>query len=70
MREVYLFLFSLEKEGLILPGGEEPEDASVEIPFQTPEQLERSMSAIRWSVIKSRVKSTLGIEENGGQANE
>ncbi len=64
MREVYLFLFSLAKEGLILPGGEEPEDANVEIPFQTPEQLERSMSAIRWSVIKSRVKSTLGVGED------
>jgi hypothetical protein len=64
MREVYLFLFSLAKEGLILPGGEEPEDATVEIPFQTPEQLERSMSAIRWNVIKSRVKSTLGVGDD------
>jgi hypothetical protein len=64
MREVYLFLFSLAKEGLILPGGEEPEDANVEIPFQTPEQLERSMSAIRWNVIKSRVKSTLGVGDD------
>ena len=30
----------------------------------TPEQLERSMSAIRWSVIKSRVKSTLGVGDD------
>ena len=40
------------------------EDANVEIPLQTPEQLERSMSAIRWSVIKSRVKSTLDIGDD------
>jgi arylsulfatase len=64
MREVYTFLFSLAKEGLILPGGDEPEDATVEIPFLRPAELERSMSAIRWNVIKSRVKSALGATDD------
>ena len=64
MREVYTFLFSIGKEGLILPGGDEPEEANVEIPFQSPEELQRSMSAIRWNVIKSKVKGTLGIQDD------
>jgi hypothetical protein len=64
MRKVYELLFSVEKEGLILPGGEEPEAASVEIPFQSPEEIERSMSAIRWKVVKERVR---GLLPSGGE---
>ena len=37
-------LFSVESEGLILPGGDEPEDATVEIPFQSQDEIEKSMS--------------------------
>jgi arylsulfatase len=59
MRKVYEFLFSVEKEGLILPGGDEPEAATVEIPFQSPDEIERSMSAIKWKVVKERVKDLL-----------
>jgi arylsulfatase len=59
MRVVYEFLFSVEKEGLILPGGDEPGAASVEIPFQSPEEIERSMSAIKWRTLKERVKGLL-----------
>lgn len=44
MRQVYPFLFSVESEGLILPGGDEPEDATVEIPFQSQDEIEKSMS--------------------------
>jgi len=59
MRKVYEFLFSVEKEGLILPGGEEPEASTVEIPFQSQDEIERSMSAIRWNFVKERVKDLL-----------
>lgn len=59
MRKVYELLFSVEKEGLILPGGEAPEAATVEIPFQSQEEIERSMSAIRWKVVKERVRDLL-----------
>jgi arylsulfatase len=59
LRPVYLFLFSVDKEGLILPGGDEPEKATVEIPFQSQEEIERSMSAIKWGVIKDKVRRML-----------
>lgn len=59
MRVIYEFLFSVEKEGLIFPGGDEPEPATVEIPFQSQEEIERSMSAIKWSVVKDRLKNLL-----------
>ncbi len=59
VRMIYEFLFSVEQEGLILPGGDEPEDAKVEIPFQSPDEIERSMSAIRWRVMKQKVRDAL-----------
>ena len=57
LRPVYEFLFSLDSEGLILPGGDEPEPGTVEIPFQSQEAIERSMSAIRWDFVKKTVCS-------------
>jgi arylsulfatase len=59
VRMVYEFLFTVDKEGLILPGGDEPEDATVEIPFQSQDEIERSMSAIKWDVIKRKVREAL-----------
>ena len=59
MRQVYPFLFSVEQEGLILPGGDEPEPATVEIPFQSQEEIEKSISAIRWKIIKQKAKELL-----------
>ena len=59
MRRIYEFLFSVEKEGLVLPGGERPEPASVEIPLQSQEELERSMSAIKRRVLMERVRDLL-----------
>jgi arylsulfatase len=59
MRKVYEFLFSVEKEGLILPGGDAPEASTVEIPFQSQDEIERSMSAIQWNFVKERVKGLL-----------
>jgi len=64
-RKIYEFLFSVEKEGLILPGGDEPEKATVEIPLQSPEEIERSMSAIKWQFIKQKVRDTLGMTPSG-----
>ncbi len=58
-RMLYTFLYSVQQEGLIVPGGTEPEDAEVEIPFQSPEEIERSLSAIQWTVIRERVKEFL-----------
>jgi hypothetical protein len=58
-RKIYEFLFSVEEEGLILPGGDEPEDATVEIPFQSEDEIERSMSAIKWRIMKQKAKDLL-----------
>jgi len=59
IRQVYLFLFSLDKEGLILPGGDEPVSAAVEIPFFEDDELEQSMSAIKRQMIKKKLKEML-----------
>ncbi len=59
MRQIYPFLFSVDAEGLILPGGDEPQDASVEIPFQSQDEIEKSMSAIKWRVMREKVKGLL-----------
>ena len=61
VRMIYEFLFSVEQEGLILPGGDEPEAATVEIPFQAQDEIERSMDAIRWQVIKDKARSVLQL---------
>ncbi len=62
MRQVYPFLFSVEKEGLILPGGDEPEAATVEIPFQSQDEIDKSLSAIKWKIMKQRVKEMLPFD--------
>ena len=59
MRQVYPFLFSVEKEGLILPGGDEPQAANVEIPFQSQDEIEKSMSALRWKIMKQKLHEAL-----------
>jgi arylsulfatase len=63
MRQIYPFLYSVQKEGLILPGGDEPEPARVEIPFQSPEEIDRSLSAIKWQILKQRMKEALPFGE-------
>jgi arylsulfatase len=62
MRQVYPFLFSVEKEGLILPGGDEPEAATVEIPFQSQDEIDKSLSAIKWKIMKQKVKDLLPLD--------
>jgi arylsulfatase len=59
VRKIYEFLFSVDKEGLILPGGDEPQEANVEIPFQSQDEIDRSMSAIKWRFMKEKVKELL-----------
>ena len=56
MKQVYPFLFSVDKEGLILPGGDEPASASVEIPFQRQDEIEQSMSAIKRKMIRKKLE--------------
>ncbi len=60
--KVYEFLFSVDSEGLILPGGDRPEDAAVEIPFQSQDEIEKSMGAIKRQFIKQKVRETLGLD--------
>jgi arylsulfatase len=61
VRKVYEFLFTVDREGLILPGGDAPQEATVEIPFQSQDEIERSMSAIKWKMMKKKVKELLPI---------
>jgi len=64
VRMIYEFLFSVEKEGLILPGGDKPEEATLEIPFQSQDEIDRSMSAIKWEVMKRKVREVLPFGED------
>jgi arylsulfatase len=59
VRTIYEFLFTVQKEGLILPGGDGPQESTVEIPFQEQDEIERSMSAIKWRFIKEKAKGLL-----------
>lgn len=59
MRQIYPFLFNAEKEGLILPGGDAPTRAEVEIPFLSQDEIEQSMSAIRRRVLREKVEEWL-----------
>ena len=63
IRQLYPFLFSVESEGLILPGGDEPEAATVEIPFQSQDEIGKSLSAIKWMMIKKKAKELLPFGE-------
>jgi len=58
-QHLYPFLFSVAEEGLILPGGDAPVEATVEIPFQSEAEIERSMGAIRWQFIKKKARELL-----------
>jgi len=62
MKLIYPFLFSVEKEGLILPGGDEPSSAALEIPFQRQDEIEQSMSAIKRKMIKKKLREMLPFE--------
>ena len=59
MRQIYPFLFSVESEGIILPGADKPTRVPLEIPFQSQEEIEQSMSALKWQFIKKKVRDVL-----------
>ncbi len=63
LRLVYPLLFSVDDEGIIMPGGEEPVPAELEIPFQSQQEIEASMDAIRWQFLKQRVSEWLPFGE-------
>jgi arylsulfatase len=64
MRQIYPVLFSIADEGLILPGGDEPSSANVEIPFQAQDEIERSMSAIKWRMLQKKLKEMLPFQDD------
>jgi len=64
MRQIYPVLFSIADEGLILPGGDEPSSADVEIPFQAQDEIERSMSAIRWKMLQKKLQEMLPFRDD------
>jgi hypothetical protein len=59
MRAIYVFLFSVEKEGIILPGGDAPTRAAVEIPFVGQDEIEQSMGAIKLNLLRKKLEGVL-----------
>jgi arylsulfatase len=59
LRQIYPFLFSVEKEGLILPGGDKRRSAELEIPFMRQDEIEQSMSAIKRKMLRKKLTGWL-----------
>jgi len=59
MRQFYPFLFSVAQEGILLPGADKATKVPLEIPFQSQEEIEQSMSALKWQFIEKKVKDLL-----------
>jgi arylsulfatase len=59
LKPSFEYVYSVQKHGLILPGGEEPEIFDAELPFYSPEALELAMGAIKEEAIKKMVKEKL-----------
>lgn len=59
LKPSFEYVYSVEKYGLILPGGEKPEIYTAELPFYSPEALELTMGAIKSEAIKKMVKQKL-----------
>lgn len=53
------YVYSVEKYGLVLPGGEEPKVFETEMPFFSAEALELAMSGIKKQAIKDTIKNKL-----------
>ena len=49
----------MDKEGIFLPGATQPTRVPLEIPFQSQEEIEQSMSAIKRQVIEKKVRAWL-----------
>ncbi|BFM15795.1 arylsulfatase [Maricurvus nonylphenolicus] len=57
LKPVFEYVYSVEKYGLILPGGDKPEVYEVSnIPFYSPEALELTMSSIKKEAVKQMIK--------------
>lgn len=65
LRPTFEYIYSVQKYGLILSGGDEPEIFDAEMPFYSPEALELAMGAmgamgaIKKEAIKDMVKKKL-----------
>ena len=59
LKPAFEYVYSVQKYGLILPGGDEPEIFDAQLPFYSPEALELTMGAIKEEAIKDMVKKKL-----------
>lgn len=59
LKPSFEYVYSVEKYGLILPGGDKPEVFETELPFYSPEALELAMGAIKNEAIKKMIKQKL-----------
>jgi len=59
LKPSFEYVYSVQKYGLILPGGEKPEIYDAELPFYSPEALELTMDAIKDEAIKKMIKQKL-----------
>lgn len=56
---MFEFVYSVEKHGLLLPGGEEPEIFKVKLPFYSEEALGLAMDSIKMDFIKTMIKDKI-----------
>lgn len=65
LKPTFEYIYSVEKYGLILPGGDKPSVYKAEMPFYTPEALELAMSAIKKQAVKDMIASKLQTIKTG-----
>ncbi|MEH6584452.1 MAG: arylsulfatase [Halioglobus sp.] len=65
LKPSFEYVYSVQKYGLILPGGDEPEIFEAELPLYSPEALELAMGAIKEEAIKEMVKKKLTEIKDG-----
>ena len=59
LKPSFEYVYSIEKYGRVLPGGDKPEVFEAELPFYSPEALELAMGAIKSEAIKKMIKQKL-----------
>jgi arylsulfatase len=64
LKPAFEYVYSVEKYGLILPGGDKPEVFEAEMPMYSPQALELAMTAIKREAIKKMVKDKLTALKN------
>lgn len=70
MRQIMPFVFSVQKYGLIQPGGDERTRGSVQIPFLSEAQLESSIGAIKRQIMKQRLQELLPFGQEPESKNQ